>query len=72
MSEAMTGICSSFMPTPRSVTDRVMVMQAGEIVEQGMTEEVFTNPQHPYTKKLLLAAPQFPLGDQREGEPHAG
>ncbi|WP_299918484.1 ABC transporter ATP-binding protein [uncultured Roseobacter sp.] len=44
----------------RSVTDRVMVMQAGEIVEEGDTEQIFTNPQHPYTKKLIAAAPTLP------------
>ena len=45
----------------RSVTDRVMVMQAGEIVEEGPTEEVFTNPRHPYTQKLIAAAPTLDL-----------
>ena len=44
----------------RSVTDRVMVMQAGRIVEQGQTEAVFTNPQHEYTKTLVSAAPRLP------------
>lgn len=44
----------------RSVTDRVMVMQAGKIVEQGPTEDVFKNPSHPYTKTLLAAAPTLP------------
>lgn len=44
----------------RTITDRVMVMQAGKIVEQGPTEAVFTNPQHSYTQALLAAAPQLP------------
>ena len=44
----------------RTITDRVMVMQAGKIVEQGATEDVFQNPQHPYTQTLLAAAPVLP------------
>jgi microcin C transport system ATP-binding protein len=41
----------------RRIADRVCVMQQGEIVEQGATSEIFDNPQHPYTKKLLGAEP---------------
>ncbi|EBA13915.1 ABC transporter ATP-binding protein [Roseobacter sp. CCS2] len=44
----------------RTVTDRVMVMQAGKIVEQGETETVFANPQNPYTQTLIAAAPKLP------------
>jgi len=43
----------------RSITDRVLVMQAGKIVEQGETEQVFTAPAHPYTQSLLAAAPSL-------------
>ena len=41
----------------RYMSDRIMVMYAGEIVETGETEDVFTNPLHPYTKALLSAVP---------------
>lgn len=39
--------------------DRVVVMKDGEIVESGTTEQIFANPQHPYTVKLLLALPRL-------------
>jgi peptide/nickel transport system ATP-binding protein len=41
----------------RFLCDRIAVMNAGQIVELGTTTEVFTRPQHPYTKTLLEAAP---------------
>ena len=39
----------------RRIADRVCVMQGGQIVEQGVTADIFANPQHPYTQKLLAA-----------------
>ncbi len=42
----------------RRIADRVCVMQGGEIVEQGPVAELFANPRHPYTQKLLAAEPK--------------
>lgn len=41
----------------RHMSDDVLVMRAGEVVESGTTESVFTDPQHHYTRALLAAAP---------------
>ena len=40
------------------VADRVAVMYAGEIVETGSIDEVFSDPAHPYTEGLMLSVPQ--------------
>src|SRR5215211_7304287 len=42
----------------RKIADRVCVMFKGKIVEQGTVEDVFDNPQHPYTQRLLAAEPK--------------
>ncbi len=42
----------------RKVVDRVCIMTNGEIVEQGPVAQVFAQPQHAYTKKLLAAEPR--------------
>lgn len=39
----------------RELCDRVMVMNGGEIIEQGTVKEIFENPQEEYTKKLLAS-----------------
>ncbi|WP_128253693.1 ABC transporter ATP-binding protein [Falsirhodobacter deserti] len=54
------------------IADRVVVMNGGRIVETGDAAEVYRNPQHPYTKKLIGAAPgkgQMPEEMDRDGEP---
>ena len=42
----------------RYIADEVMVMYYGEVVEYGPREQVFSNPQHDYTKKLFAATPR--------------
>lgn len=41
----------------RHMSDRIVVMYLGQIVEEGSSEELFTAPQHPYTEALLAANP---------------
>ena len=48
--------------TVRYVSDRICVMLGGEIVEENTTEEIFTNPQHSYTRELLGSVPSL-LGE---------
>ncbi len=45
------------LPVVAEIADRVAVMYAGEIVEQGAVGEVFARPLHPYTAALLASAP---------------
>ena len=40
----------------RALSDQVLVMRAGEVVEQGPAETIFDHPQHPYTRALMAAA----------------
>ncbi|MBT9156838.1 MAG: Oligopeptide transport ATP-binding protein OppD [Firmicutes bacterium] len=47
------------------VADKVAVMYAGEIVECGMADDIFFNPQHPYTWALMSSLPQLGV----KGEP---
>ena len=46
------------------VCDRVVVMYAGEVVEEGPVAEIFQNPRHPYTQGLMQAIPR--LGERKD------
>lgn len=55
----------------RNLSDSMAVLYAGEILEQGRTEDIFASPQHPYTRGLLAADPRRGL-HPIEGKPPAG
>ena len=41
------------------ISDRAVILRRGEVVEEGSTERVFGQPQHPYTQALLASVPQL-------------
>jgi peptide/nickel transport system ATP-binding protein len=59
--QRQTGVAYLFithdLSVVRHISHRVTVMYQGELVETGQTPEVTTNPQHEYTRSLLLASP---------------
>ena len=67
--ELINGVCSNFgtalilithdLGVVASMIDRVVVMYAGKVVETAPTEELFTNPRHPYTLGLLASIPRL-------------
>ena len=51
----------------RALSHELMVIRQGEIVEQGPAEQVFSSPQHDYTRQLLEAAFAHPRSDNAAG-----
>ncbi|HBY97503.1 MAG TPA: peptide ABC transporter ATP-binding protein [Chloroflexi bacterium] len=47
-----------------SICDRMLVMYAGQVVEEGKVEDVFSEPHHPYTLGLLNSLPERVMGDR--------
>ncbi|GAB39003.1 MULTISPECIES: dipeptide ABC transporter ATP-binding protein [Gordonia] len=65
--QAETGVALLFISHDLGVihhiSDDIIVMRSGEVVESGTADEVFENPQHPYTRELLAAVPT--IGGER-------
>lgn len=57
------------LPVVSEIADRTAVMLNGEIIEVGDTATLFASPTHPYTQKLLAAAPNFDRPDDVEAQP---
>jgi peptide/nickel transport system ATP-binding protein len=56
----------------RFISDRVMVMYLGEVVEIGPARALFTDPQHPYSRALLSSMPSMDPDHRTEAPPLAG
>src|SRR5699024_10428566 len=61
--ETSTILITHDLGVVAEVCDRVIVMYAGKVVEKGTVDEIFYNPQHPYTKGLLKSVPK--LGERK-------
>lgn len=74
--ELINGVCSDFgtavmlithdLGVVAGMTDRVVVMYAGKVVETAPTDELFENPRHPYTLGLLASVPR--LDEERHSQ----
>nr|WP_221584502.1 ATP-binding cassette domain-containing protein [Microbacterium sp. G2-8] len=74
--QGRTGVAYLFIShdlgVVQRISDRIAVLKAGEIVEDGDANRVITRPEHPYTKRLLLATPAVDPDEQarRRAERH--
>lgn len=62
-------IVSHDMGVHYQITDRMGIMYAGQMIEDGPTMEIFDNPKHPYTQMLIGALPRLGDDSQKEGIP---
>jgi ABC-type dipeptide/oligopeptide/nickel transport system ATPase component len=49
------------LPSVAGICKRIAILNEGEIVECGTTEQIFNSPVHPYTRRLMSALPQLPI-----------
>ena len=59
MGDAALMLITHDLAVAADVCNRIVVMYAGNIVEQGPVSEILSNPRHPYTRGLLAAIPKF-------------
>lgn len=74
--ELISGVCKDLgtslilithdLGVVAGIADRVVVMYAGKVMEEGPTDELFANPRHPYTLGLLSSVPR--LDEERQQE----
>jgi ABC-type glutathione transport system ATPase component len=57
------------LPSVAGICQRIAILHEGQIVECGTTEQIFTAPVHPYTRRLMSALPQLPT--RREAKAQA-
>lgn len=62
-------IVSHDMGVHYQITDRLGIMYAGQMIEDGPTMEIFNHPKHPYTQMLIGALPRLGDDSQKEGIP---
>jgi ABC-type glutathione transport system ATPase component len=48
------------LPSVAGICQRIAILHEGQIVESGKTEKIFTEPEHPYTRRLMAALPEVP------------
>ena len=56
----------------REIADRIIVMYAGNIVEEGTVDDVFDKPFHPYTNGLIQSLPEFNIDNHKKIQPIPG
>jgi ABC-type dipeptide/oligopeptide/nickel transport system ATPase component len=59
------------LPSVAGICDRIAILHAGEIVECGTREQIFSSPRHEYTRRLMAALPKMPENPPDRVQPDA-